>query len=94
MKWLKLLGVTFEDDVFSLVLQADYLLSKVESRIYTFLEFVKDMDIRKALSYLFDSIILSLFMSGIEIWNSSMQTKYLDLLIRFSRERMALENER
>ena len=41
------------------------------------------MDIRKALSYLFDSIILSLFMSGIEIWNSSMQTKYLDRTDKF-----------
>ena len=35
-KWLKLLGITFEDDVCCWELQVDDLLSKAGSRMYTF----------------------------------------------------------
>ena len=68
-KWLKLLGVTCEDDVCCLELQVDDLLSKAGSRMYI-LRVSKRYGYH--LNYLFDTIILSLFLYGIEIWGSSL----------------------
>ena len=60
-KWLKLLGVTFEDDVCCWELQVDDLLFKAGSRMYI-LRVCKRYGYQKEhLSYLFDMIILSLF---------------------------------
>ena len=60
-KWLKLLGITFEDDVCCWELQVDDLLSKAGSRMYI-LRVCKRYGYQKEhLSYLFDTIILSLF---------------------------------
>ena len=52
----------------------------------TFLEYVLEGIYgyqKEHLSYLFDSIILSLFLYGIEIWGSALQKKYLDRVDRF-----------
>ena len=69
-KWLKLLGVTFEDDVCCWELQVDDLLSKAGSRMYI-LRVSKRYGYQKEhLNYLFDTIILSLFLYGIEISRS------------------------
>ncbi len=47
-KWLKLLGVTFEDDVCCWDLHVDGLVSKAGSRMYILsLEYVEGMDIRR-----------------------------------------------
>ena len=82
-KWLKLLGVTFEDDVCCWDLHVDGLLSKSGSRMYI-LRVCRRYGYRKEhLSYLFDSIILSLFLYGIEIWGSALQKKYLERIDKF-----------
>ena len=82
-KWLKFLGITFEDDVCCWELQDDDLLSKAGSRKYI-LRVCKRYGYQKEhLSYLFDTIILSLFLYGIEIWGSSLQKKYLNRIDKF-----------
>ena len=82
-KWLKLLGITFEDDVCCWELQVDDLLSKAGSRMYI-LRVCKRYGYQKEhLNYLFDTIILSLFLYGIEIWGSSLQKKYLNQIDKF-----------
>ncbi|CAB4017597.1 Hypothetical predicted protein [Paramuricea clavata] len=82
-EWLKLLGVTFKDDVCCWDLHVNGLLSKAGSRMYI-LRVCRRYGYRKEhLSYLFDSIILSLFLYGIEIWGSALQKKYLERIDKF-----------
>jgi hypothetical protein len=52
-KWLKLLGITFEDDVCCWDLHVDDLLSKAESRIYILRVYVEGMDIGMNISAIF-----------------------------------------
>ena len=77
-EWLKLLGVTFEDDICCWELQVDDLLSKAGSQMYILRVCRRYGYQKEHLSHLFDTIILSLFVSGIEIWGSSLQKKYLN----------------
>ena len=84
-KWLKLLGITFQDDLCCWDLHVDSLLSTASSRMYIlrvcrFYGYSKDQ-----LSKLFDSHIMSLFYYGIEIWGSALQIKYLERIDRFFR---------
>ena len=82
-KWLKLLGVTFEDDVCCWELQVDELLSKAGSRMYILRVCKRHGYQKDHFSYLFDRIIPSLFLYGIEIWGSSLEKKYLNRIDKF-----------
>ncbi len=61
----------------------DGLLSKAGSRMYILRVCRRYGYQKEHLSYLFDSIILSLFLYGIEIWGSALQKKYLDRIDKF-----------
>ena len=75
-KWLKLLGITFEDDVCCWDLHVDDLLSKAESRIYI-LRVCRRYGYRNEhLSYLFYSIILSLYFYTVLKFGLGLQKKY------------------
>ena len=45
---------------------------------------------KEHLSYLFYSIILSLYLYGIEIWGSALQKKYLERIDKFLSERIGM----
>ena len=53
--------------------------------VYTFYAFVNILDILKSnqLTKLFDLLIMSLVLYGIEIWGAACQGKYLDRIDRF-----------
>ncbi len=83
-KWLKLLGVTFEDNVCCWDLHVDGLLSKAGSRMYILRVCRRYGYQKEHLSYLFHSIILSLFLYGIEIWGSALQSflsEHIDMVM-------------
>ena len=82
--WLKLLGVTFQENPFCWDLHFDNLISKANSwpyilRVCKFYSYSPDQ-----LNKLFDSLIMSLFMYGIEVWGMASQ-KYLNRVDKFCR---------
>ena len=82
-EWLKLLGITFHEDPCNWDLHIDSLLSRAASRLYIlrickYYEYSKDQ-----LSKLFDSLIMTLFLYGLEMWASACQGKYLDRITPF-----------
>ena len=82
-KWLKLLGVTFQENPRCWDKQVDSLLSKAGSRIYI-LRVCKFYGYSlNELTKLFDSLILSLFYYAIEVWGSALQAKYIDKFNKF-----------
>ena len=74
-EWLKLLGITFYEDPCNWDLHVDSLLSRGKYYGYS-----KDQ-----LSKLFHSLIISLFLYGLEVWASAFQRKYLDQIDTFFR---------
>ena len=84
-KWLKLLGITFQDDFCSWDLHVDSVLSTASNRMYI-LRVCRFMVTPKInLVNLFDSLIMSLFYYVIEICGSAMQIKYLERIDRLFR---------
>ena len=84
-EWLKLLGITFHEDPCNWDLHVDSLLSRTASRLYI-LRICKYYGYSKdQLSKLFDSLIMSLFLYGLEVWASAYQRKYLDRIDTFFR---------
>ena len=72
-QWLKLLGITFHEDPCNWDLHIDSLLSRAASRLYI-LRVCKYYGYTKVqLSKLFDSLIMSLFLYGLEVWGSAHQ---------------------
>ena len=82
-KWLKLLGITFQDDPRCWDLHVDNLLSKAGSRMYILRVCRSYGYSRDYLSKLFDSLIISLFLYGIEVWGSALQNKHLERIDKF-----------
>ena len=75
-EWLKLLGITFHEDPCNWDLHIDSLLSRAASRLYI-LRICKYYGYSKdQLSKLFDSLIMSLFLYGLQVWASANQGKY------------------
>ena len=75
-EWLKLLGITFHGDPCNWDLHVDSLLSRASSRlcilrVCRYYGYTKDQ-----LSKVFDSLIMSLFLYGLEVWGSAYQGKY------------------
>ena len=78
--WLKLLGIFFKENPLDWDLHVENLLRKASSRLY----FCKYFGYPKGqLTKLFDLLIMSLFLYGIEIWGAAYQGKYLDRIDRF-----------
>ena len=80
--WLKLLGITFQENPCCWDLHVDKLIAKASSRLYIlrickFYGYCQDQ-----LNKLFDSLILSLFAYGLEVWGSASK-KYLDRIDNF-----------
>ena len=77
--WFKLLGVTFQEDVTNWDIHIDNMLSKASSRMYI-LRVCKSYGYSKdQLNNLFNSLVTSVFLYGIEAY----QQKYLDRIDRF-----------
>ena len=82
-KWLKLLGITFQDDPRCWDLHVDNLLSKAGSRIYILRVCSYYGYSRDYLSKLFDSLIISLFLYEIEVGGSALQNRHLECIDKF-----------
>ena len=73
--WLKLLGVTFQEDATNWDIYIDNMLTKASSRMYI----LKLCGYSKVqLNNLFNSLVMSVFLYGIEVWGAAYQRKYLD----------------
>ena len=81
--WLKLLGVTFQENPCCWDLHIDDLLSKASGRMYILRVCRCYGYSEDQLSKLFDSLILSLFYYCIEVWGSALQKKYLERIDKF-----------
>ena len=73
----------FHEDSCNWDLHIDSLLSRAATRLYilricNYYGYSKDQ-----LSKLFDSLIMSLFLYGLEVWASAYQRKYLDRIHPF-----------
>ena len=83
--WLKLLGVTFQEDATNWDIHIDNMLSNASSRLYI-LRVCKTYGYSKVqLNNLFNSLVMSLFLYGIEVCGAAYQRKYLDRIVRFLR---------
>ena len=81
--WLKLLGIIFQENPSDWDLQVGNLLRKASSRLYI-LRVCKYFGYPKEqLTKLFDLLIMSLFLYGIEVWGAAYQGKYLDRIDKF-----------
>ena len=81
--WLKLLGVTFQEDVTNWDIHIDNMLSKASSRMYILRVCKSDGYSKDQLNNLFNSLVMSVFLHGIEVWGAAYQRKYLDRIDRF-----------
>ena len=80
---LKLLGVTVNEDPCNWDVQFENMLSKASSRLYI-LRVCKYYGFSlQQLTLLFDSLIMSLFTYAIEVWASSLYSKYLSHVDKF-----------
>ena len=81
--WLKLLGIIFRRIHRTRDLHVDNFLRKATSRLYILrvCEYVGYP--KQQLTKLFDLLIMSLFLFGIEIWGVAYQGKYLDRIDKF-----------
>ena len=72
--WLKLLGVTLQEDVTNWDIHIDNMLSKaISSRMYI-LRVCKSYGYSKdQLNNLFNSLMMSVFLYGIEVWGAAYQ---------------------
>ena len=83
--WLNLLGTILQDDPCNWDMQVDNLLSKAASRMYILRVCRWYGYTKENLNILFESLILSLFYYGIEVWGSALQNKYLQRIDKFFR---------
>ena len=83
---MKLLGIIFQENPSDWDLHVDNLLRKASSRLYI-LSVCKYFGYPKEqLTKLFDLLIMSLFLYGIEIWGAAYQGKYLDRINKFFKQ--------
>ena len=82
-EWLKLLGVSFEDDPWRWELHVDNVLSKAIGRMHTLRVCKTHGYSLDHLTKLFESLILSLFTYAIEVWGPALLKKYLNQIDKF-----------
>ena len=76
--WLKLLGITFQEDTTNWDIHIDDMLSKASNQM-DILRVCKSYGSSKdQLNNLFNSLVVSVFLHGIEVWGAAYQRKYLD----------------
>ena len=80
---LKLLGIIFGGNPSDWDLHVDNLLLKASSRLYILRVCKYFGHPKEQLTKLFDLLIMSLFLYGIEIWGAAYQGKYLDRIDKF-----------
>ncbi|CAB4019267.1 Hypothetical predicted protein [Paramuricea clavata] len=83
--WLKLFGMVFQDEPCCWDLQVDTLLSKAASGMYILRVCRSYGYIKENLNLLFETLILSLFHYGIEVWGSALQNEYLQRIEKLLR---------
>ena len=83
--WLKLLGITLQNDPSCWDLQVDNLLSRASSRMHILRTCRSYGYSKEQLTILFDTLIMSLFSYGIEVWGSALEKKYLERIDTFLR---------
>jgi hypothetical protein len=81
--YLKLLGLIFQENPCNWDLYLDNLLARAGSRLYIlrickYYGYPKDQ-----ISTLFDSLVFSLILYGIEVWGAAFKGKYLDRAEKF-----------
>ena len=81
--WLKLLGIILLEKPSDWDLHFDNLLCKASSRLYILCICKYFGYPKEQLTKLFDLLIMSLFLYGIEIWGAAYQGKYLDRIDKF-----------
>ena len=80
---LNLLGVTFEENPMNWDTQFEYLLSKASSRLYI-LRLCRHYKYSiSSLDLLFQSLILSILIYGIEVWGNAFYSKYFSRTDKF-----------
>ncbi|CAB4034531.1 PREDICTED: uncharacterized protein LOC107329134, partial [Paramuricea clavata] len=81
--WLKLLGVTLQDNPCNWDLHFEEMLKKASGRIYI-MRVCKYYGLSiKQLDLLFDSLIMSIFTFAIELWGCAYDGKYLNQIDKF-----------
>ena len=80
--WLKLLGVTFQEDTTNWDIHIDNMLFKASSRMYI-LRVCKSYGYSKDQLNLFNLLVMSVFLYGIEVWGAAYQQEHLDRINRF-----------
>ena len=83
--WLNLLGMILQDDPCDWDMQVENFLTKAASRMYILRVCRLYGYTKENLKILFESLSLSLFYYGIEIWGSAIQNKYLQRIDKFFR---------
>ena len=84
--WLGLLGIIFQENPSDWDLHVDSVLCKASSRLCILRVCKYFRYPKEQLTKLFDLLIMSLFLYGIEIWGVAYQGKYLDRITGFSSE--------
>ncbi|CAB4043879.1 Hypothetical predicted protein, partial [Paramuricea clavata] len=81
--WLKLLGVTLQDNPCNWDLHLEEMLKKASGRMYI-MRVCKYYGLSiKQLDLLFDSLIMSIFTFAIELWGCAYDGKYLNQIDKF-----------
>ena len=81
--WLKLLGVTLQDNPCNWDLHFEEMLKKASGRMYI-MRVCKYYGLSiKQLDLLFDSLIMSIFTFAIELWGCAYDGKYLNQIDKF-----------
>ena len=81
--WLKILGVTFQENPTMWDLQMNELMSRACSRLYIIRTCKYYGFSSKELDLLFHSLILSILVFGIEVWGCASYSKYLSQIDKF-----------
>ena len=76
--WLKLLGITFQEDTTNWDIHIDDMLSKASSQMYILRVCKSYGSSKDQLNNLFNSLVMSVFLYGIEVWGAAYQRQYLD----------------
>ena len=83
--WLKLLGITLQSYPSCWDLHASNLLYRASSRMHIMRICRTSGNSKEQLTYLFDTLIMSSFMYGIEVCGSALERNYLDRIDKFLR---------
>ena len=82
--WLKILGVTLQDNLCNWDLHFEEMLKKKASGRMYIMRVCKYYGLLlEQLDFLFDSLIMSIFTFAIELWGCAYESKYLNQIDKF-----------